>query len=275
MAAETRGVAQCLDRQATAFVHYSYCPKGPVVGKGIGGLEGLGERKGTMFLRIEPDESSSVGRAVKSIDLSPSHTRITELSATDDELLAYMHPKTRYNIRVAQKNRVNVDLIGGHFASAWKLFEQTASRGQFRLHPRGYYEAMLAQLTGDCRAFLATASHEGQLLAANIMIDFGSTRTYLHGASSSQHRGFMAPYLLHWELLRDAREQGMSSYDWWGVAPVDAPQSHPWAGISRFKRGFPGEEYASPGTYDVVLQPRRYRFYQCVRSLLRIARRFL
>lgn len=127
----------------------------------------------------------------------------------------------------------------------------------------------------SCHAFLATASYENHLLAANIMIDFGDTRTYLHGASSNEHRHFMAPYLLHWELMRDAKERGVRFYDWWGVAPLDAPDNHPWFGISRFKRGFPGVEYASPGTYDLVFKPRPYHLYQLGRLLIRIVHRYV
>lgn len=268
------GVAQWLDRRAMDVVRYAYCPKGPIFRKGEGG-RGLKGLRGEIFLRIEQDESSLLSLCEKSIDLSPAHTRITDLGATEDELLAAMHSKTRYNIRVAQKKGVDVNVTGGPFASIWKLFEQTSSRGQFRLHRRDYYERMLASLLdGDCRAFLATASHEGNLLAANVMIDFGDTRTYLHGASSNTHRNLMGPYLLHWELMRDAKERGFAFYDWWGVAPAGAPQSHPWSGISRFKRGFPGGELVSPGTYDLIQKPFAYGLYQLGRSLVRVVRRY-
>ena len=262
------GLAQWVDRRATRFFRYAYCPKGRV-----GAWQPRPDS--SIFLRVEPSVLQGSVQARKSIDLSPAHTRVTDLMMTEDTLLDDMHSKTRYNIRVAQKHAVHVEINSTNFSSAWDLFEQTASRGQFRLHARGYYEKMLASLSGDCRTFLATASHEGKLLAANIMIDFGDTRTYLHGASSNAHRELMAPYLLHWELLRDAKEHGLAFYDWWGVAPEGAPDDHPWTGISRFKRGFPGVEYASPGTYDLVLQPLPYNLYQLGRSLIRIVRRYV
>ncbi|MCR4314356.1 MAG: peptidoglycan bridge formation glycyltransferase FemA/FemB family protein [Candidatus Uhrbacteria bacterium] len=277
---EVVGVAQWLDRRAIDVVQYAYCPKGPVLRKGTERTEGLKGLRGKIFLRIEPDESSLLPLCVKSIDLSPAHTRITDLCATEDELLAGMHSKTRYNIRLAQKREVKVKMVSSDFEAVWKLFEQTSSRGQFRLHRRGYYEKMLALLLdGECRAFLATASHEGNLLAANVMIDFGDTRTYLHGASSNTYRSLMGPYLLHWELMRDAKARGFTSYDWWGVAPPEPssiPTSpHPWTGLSRFKRGFPGVESVSPGTYDLVLKPFAYHLYQFGRSLVRAVRRSL
>lgn len=269
------GVAQWLDRRALDVVRYAYCPKGPVFRKGEGG-RGLRGLKGEMFLRIEPDESSLLSLCEKSIDLSPAHTRITDLCATKDELLAAMHPKTRYNIRVAQKHGVVVDLAQTDFNAVWNLFEATSSRGAFRLHSKVYYRQMVELLKdGACRAFLATAFHSDKILAANIMVDFGDTRTYLHGASSNEHRSLMAPYVLHWELLRDAKERGLAFYDWWGVAPVNALEDHPWSGISRFKRGFPGVEYVSPGTHDLILKPFAYDLYQLGRSLVRVVRRYV
>jgi lipid II:glycine glycyltransferase (peptidoglycan interpeptide bridge formation enzyme) len=263
---QTVGVAQWLERRLPFLGMYRFCPKGPI------GAWQPRPTKAT-YVRVEPCDTRLPSYARKSVDVNPAHTRITDLSKTQEELLCAMHPKTRYNIRVAQKHDVHITCTGVPFASIWELFRQTSSRGQFRLHPRGYYETMLASLTGDCRAFLATASHEDTLLAASIMIDFGDTRTYLHGASSNSHRHLMAPYLLHWDLLRDAQRRGLAFYDWWGVAPANASKDHPWSGISRFKRGFPGVEYAAPGTYDLVLRPSRYHFYQCGRSLIRTVRR--
>lgn len=259
---DVTGVAQWLDRAVPGFGMYAYCPKGPVGA-------GVWDRTHGFFSRIEPE--ALVGDAVRSIELNPAHTLITDLSQTEDELLAQMHRKTRYNIRVSAKHEVHVQLRAVDFDAVWKLFEQTSSRGAFKLHKRQYYKKMLETLRdGACRAFLATASHDGELLAANVMIDFGDTRTYLHGASSSQGRKYMAPYALHWALMREAKEQGMAWYDWWGVAPEEADDSHPWSGITRFKRGFGGEYVGVLGTLDVVEQPLKYRLYRLARWVRRL-----
>jgi lipid II:glycine glycyltransferase (peptidoglycan interpeptide bridge formation enzyme) len=218
------------------------------------------------------------------IDVNPAQTLITDLTKSEEELLAGMHEKTRYNIRVAQRHGVDVDLDHRSFEEVWPLFSETSSRGAFRLHEKHYYETMLASLRGgDVTVFCPTCptkpwrsgiGHKTSLpLAATIMVDFGYTRTYLHGASSSQHREFMAPTLLHWRLMLDAKARGLRWYDWWGVAPRGAPASHPWAGISRFKRGFGGEEVSSPGTYDIVTRPARYFLYTLSRQLVRSLRR--
>lgn len=266
---EIVGAAQWIDRQLPFLGTYRFCPKGP-----IGSWQPYTSRQ--IFLRVESHGSTLPTYAHKTIDINPAHTLVTDVSISEDELLAGMHPKTRYNIRLARKLDVSVKLNQNDFESVWPLFQATSSRGTFRLHSKAYYLQMLDSLHGDgCRAFLATASHEGNVLAANIMVDFGDTRTYMHGASASVHRQLMAPSLLHWELLREAKIRGLCFYDWWGVAPADASIDHPWSGISRFKRGFGGIEYTSPGTHDLVVQSSRYRLYQAVRFFMRHARRYV
>jgi lipid II:glycine glycyltransferase (peptidoglycan interpeptide bridge formation enzyme) len=156
--------------------------------------------------------------------------------------------------------------------TVWEVFAKTATRGGFHLHPKSYYQTMLEVLdSGECRAFLATARVGESLIAANIMIDHAGVRTYLHGASDHEYRKLMAPYLLHWELIKDAQEKGMASYDWWGVAPP-GEKNHAWAGITRFKEGFGGERIMYPGTYDLILRPGAYKAYELLRLLRRTLR---
>jgi len=254
---------------------YLYCPKGPV-----GRYPSLyeGEGMGEVFVRIEPAQKPSDRRARQTIDIQPSHTLITDLVRSSEDLLAAMHEKTRYNLRLAERKGVEIELDSSDFDGAWPLFETTGSRGGFRLHDRAYYERLLKALPppyeggawGGCAvAFLAVARFEGKVIAANIMADFAGTRTYLHGASSDEHRNVMAPFVLHWKLIEDAKAKGLAAYDWWGVAPEGAPDSHPWSGITRFKLGWGGERADSPGTFDVVTDPLRYGAYRLARALRR------
>lgn len=252
---------------------YVYCPRGAKTDD-VSALAETGKKFGALFVRFEPLsaralDASKNARIVKTVDLQPSHTLLLDVSQTEDRLLAAMHEKTRYNIRLAERKGVVIDLHSAGFDSAWQVFETTGSRGGFRLHPKSYYSAMLKALNGGCRAFLATASFEGAIVAANIMIDYAGTRTYLHGASGNAHRNVMAPFLLHWKLIQDAKQNGLRFYDWWGVAPEGAGEDHPWSGISRFKLGFGGERVDYPGTFDLVLRPGWYQGYAFMRKLMR------
>lgn len=202
---------------------------------------------------------------LRTFEISPSHTLITDLTKSEPDLLASMHEKTRYNVRLAERKGVTVSIGTDSIDAVWPLFEQTASRGQFRLHLKSYYEKMLASGV----VFIATAKVGDQVVAANLMVDFDGTRTYLHGASGETHRNVMAPFLLHWELIKDAKRKGIAAYDWWGVAPEGADESHPWNGITRFKLGFGGERLDSAGTFDFIARPLEYTIYRIIRSIRR------
>jgi lipid II:glycine glycyltransferase (peptidoglycan interpeptide bridge formation enzyme) len=258
---------------------YWYCPRGPIVAGHnfdanmlVAELKGLGSD--AMFLRFDPPVEKSNAVAWKNVKptiaIQPADTLLTDLSTSTEKLLDLMHHKTRYNIRLAQKKGVEIEIRSGESMDRiWPLFRDTSFRRAFNLHDRAYYEAMVKHVQGrECQAFFAVAKYHGEVIAANIMVDFAGTRTYLHGASGDRHRNVMAPYLLHWALIEDAQKQGMRWYDWWGIAPAGVP-SHPWAGVTRFKFGFGGEQVHYPGTFDVIAHPSAYAIYQAGRALVR------
>jgi lipid II:glycine glycyltransferase (peptidoglycan interpeptide bridge formation enzyme) len=225
-----------------------------------------------IFVRFEPKEKLVNQQIQKTISLTPPTTLITSLEPEIKDLLAKMHPKTRYNILLANRRGVEVKFLSAEdFSLVWPLLKETADRDGFRLHSQKHYENLLKIQGEGLRVFLVGAFFEDKPLAVNIMVDYEETRTYLHGASSNQNRNLMAPYLLHWELMKEAKEKGLKFYDWWGIAPDDNPKN-PWAGITRFKKGFGGEVVSYPGTFDYVLKPFLYFVYNLARKILRRVR---
>jgi len=193
-------------------------------------------------------------------DVQPSHTLILDLERDEDELLADMHQKTRYNIRVAGKHEVGVrKMEENEFEKFWELIEVTTERDKFRAHPKSYYKKMLESLGSMAEVWFA--EYKGKVIAANLMIFWGDTVVYLHGASSRDYKNVMAPYLLHWELIKQAKADAYKFYDFWGIAPADSP-NHPWAGITRFKKGFGGTEVTYPGTFDLPISKPWYLLYK-------------
>ena len=267
--------------------HYITAPRGPIFSTPhvdssvlVGAMREAGARWNALFTRIEPAISAAhfpkriPGIVRSSFQTQPPDTLLTNLTLSKEALLEQLHHKTRYNIRLAERKEVKVE-IGASvpLSQVWPVFLETAHRGAFRLHDRTYYDAMLAALSGDGvsapRAFLAVARYKGAVLAANLMIDFAGTRTYLHGASSNHERQVMAPFLLHWALIEDAKAHGLTSYDWWGVSPAGSSDAHPWAGVTRFKQGWGGERLTYPGTFDVPLAMVPYHLYTLARTLAR------
>ncbi|MEK7557187.1 MAG: peptidoglycan bridge formation glycyltransferase FemA/FemB family protein, partial [Patescibacteria group bacterium] len=217
-------------------------------------------------------------------EVQPRHTLRVDLKHNgEEELLAAMHSKTRYNIRLAERRRVAVRFSQDvadveHFL---RLSRDVHERSQFSYHPDGYYRTILEVLgrrregnileemdaQGAARAEVALAEYEGEILAAHIVISFKLVTTYAHGASSSKLRELMAPHLLQWETMKRAKAAGKFYYDFFGVAPEGADKDHPWSGITRFKLGFGGERVNYIGAYDLVLRPGMYHLFNAARRL--------
>lgn len=207
-------------------------------------------------------------------NMQPQHNLIVDITADDATLLARMKSKTRYNIRLAQKRGVEVFTSKDqrYIDTFCALVAATGKRKHVTFHTKKHYESIIKNLPDDmCDMYIAR--YNGEVIAVNLVAFYGGVATYLHGATSDAHRNVMAPFLLQWRAMRDARERGFMWYDFGGVFPQSADTGK--TGITRFKKGFaPREEYVtSYGSYDIVLSRPRYMVYRCGQNIKRIITR--
>jgi lipid II:glycine glycyltransferase (peptidoglycan interpeptide bridge formation enzyme) len=221
----------------------------------------------SVFMKIDPtEEIGSAGGARPARAIQPRETIILDLEdRPETELMAAMHEKTRYNIRLAARRGVSVVLRPAPVSAQdgevfWRLMQETTRRDGFRPHPREYYEKMLAARSARFANELVFAEYKGDVVAAAIVNFYRPVAgtpyaTYLHGASGREHRDVMAPHLLQWAAIREALRRGCATYDFWGI---DARR---WPGVTRFKRGFGGREVSCPPSTDIVYRPPWYGLY--------------
>lgn len=210
---------------------------------------------------IEKGRADPIRKAA--LDVQPPSTVIIDLNQESDELLAAMHRKNRYNIRLSERRGVAVRAAGPDELGRWyAVYRETAVRDRISIHPLRYY-SRLFELAGDSIDFnlhLYLAEHDGDLLAGIIVAELGGQATYLYGASSNQKRDLMPNYALQWAAISHARDAGLATYDLFGVPPADDP-AHPMHGLFRFKTGFGGALVHRAGSWDAVTQPIRYNAY--------------
>lgn len=239
------------------------------------------------FLRLQADDDPSHQALTKSYakrlhptpSVQPHQTAYLDLTRSDEELLATMKPKHRYNMRVAEKAGVEVEVIHTHviesFPRFWNLLRQTADRHDFRTHCEAHYRRIIETHEPEDAVFLAFATHKGEDVAAVMVVTCGMVATYLHGGSSYPHRALMAPNLLHVSVMRYLRTIGITTYDLWGTNAVLTKEGtgyepiagHASAGTTRFKLGFGGTILEYPPTIDLVLRPFCYSGYETLRRL--------
>ena len=230
------------------------------------------KKREEIFLKLDlPQDIEIPTSLLKSDDVQPRDSWILELGPSLDQLLSQMHPKTRYNINLAQRHGVKIvfSQVAEDLKYFLELIKKTATRNQISVHSDDYYHKLWSTLLKHRAGYLALARVKERVLAANIVLNFGLGASYVHGGSDYKYRALMAPHLLQWESIKKAKEQGKRFYDFGGVAPTDGSRSR-WEGLSRFKKGFGGQLATSPGAYSLIYDQGWYRLYRYFNKLRRI-----
>jgi len=231
-------------------------------------IDEMCRRHRAIFLKLEPDSwNFEITLYLPSFILSkhniqPPRTMIIDLSGNEEEILARMKQKTRYNIRLAMKKGVTVR-AWDDVESFHKMMLVTGDRDRFGVHSLEYYRCAyeLFHPTGMCE--LLVAEYEGRPLAALMVLARGRRAWYFYGASTDEERNRMPTYLLQWEAMKWAKARGCEEYDLWGVPDEDEAtleanfenrQDGLW-GVYRFKRGFGGELKRVAQALDRVYNP--------------------
>ncbi len=281
---ETDSIKAWIIKYDSAFgKDYLYIPHGPEIkfDELEGGLKNelvafinylkkIGEESKSIFVKIEPLKDSVVEllygmsgshRIKKSKkEIQPSKTVVINLKASEEELLSLMHHKTRYNIKVAEKNELTF-VEEDNFEAFWKLLKQTSEKDKFYTHERDYYVKLLDYFkSGDMQARTYFIKKDNAYLSGMIMLTYGDSVYYLHGAMDRDYKSMMAPYLMHWEAMKLFKSRGFMFYDFWGI------DSKKWPGVTRFKLGWGGNQIEYPGSFDLPISKFWYSVYKFARK---------
>jgi len=204
--------------------------------------------------------------------VQPPDTVQLDLRQPLDAVFEDFKSKWRYNVRLAEKKGVGIQVFTGQQAGEmgvplfYRLYQETALRDGIAIHSMDYYRSLCdlaadqSQNTDRIAIAVYAAFHEEEALAAIIVLFSPYEAVYLYGASSNQKRNLMPAYLLQWNAISDAHKAGCRRYDFYGIPPSD-DQNHPMHGLYRFKTGFGGSIIHRVGSLDVPLKPLLYRCY--------------
>lgn len=275
--------AQILFRHLPLGLTLAYLPKPAFSGQqmAVSGqlwaeIDAVCKKRRAVFLKIEPDAwndsplhiEEGPGLRESPRNIQPPSTILIDLHGTEEEILARMKQKTRYNIRLAQKKGVTVrpwdDLPAFH-----QMLLITGGRDGFGVHSLEYYQRAYNLFHLPGMAELLVAEYKGRPLAALMVFARGRRAWYIYGASNDEERNRMPTYLLQWEAMRWARSKGVEEYDLWGVPDEDGEtletqfteRSDALWGVYRFKRGFGGELKRAAQALDRVYKPVLYKLY--------------
>ncbi len=259
--------------------------RGPKINKDmIENIGKIGKNENSIFIKIEPDEiekiydnknqllkNKSIVLNYPGLATSPKvafypHSFIIDLKKSEDQLLSDMSPKTRYNIKIANRYGVTIthSTKDEDFEIYLKMLFDTTRRQGFYLHSENYHRQQWSILKKTTIPEIFLASYQNQTLAAFMVFKLKDRLFYPYGASLDTHREVMAPTLLMWEVIKYGQSLGLKSFDMWGGLAPDASPTAPGFGFHRFKQGFGGNLVQFTGTYDLIINPQYYKIYNIV-----------
>ena len=256
-----------------------YAPRGPVVDLDdeelcrilIESTRRIAKVHGAIFLKIDPAVPVGDRRFSEILlrcgfkfnetgldfeGVQPKFVFQLDITPTEDELLASMHQKWRYNIKLAGRKGVVVREAQDKddLKCFYAILQETAQRDKFLIRGYEYFEWIWDYMVSEKYAQIFLAEYEGRVISATLGLILGTKFWYLYGASSNEDRHVMPNYLIQWEMIKWARVHGCTLYDFRGVSG-DLDEDNPLYGLYRFKKGFGGELTEFLGELDKVYSP--------------------
>lgn len=273
--------------------YYLFCPRGPLINNQyqfknillliINEIKKIARQEKIIFIRFEPiKDNFNLLEQPKFLThyKNPSTSLLLDLNFSEEEILKSMHPKWRYNIKLAEKRGVHIDYNQTDKTDFfYNLLEETAVRNNIKIFSKKYYQSLFnyfyhsTDLYNPIKIALFTAKYQNKILAAILVIGFGDTATYLHGGSSNEKKEFMPNHAIQWQAIRWAKKNGYKWYDFWGIAENNqkAIKKNPWAGLSHFKQGFvnqkTGKKIDYPACSDYIINKKWYALFSLAKKI--------
>lgn len=258
-----------------------YLPYSPLINhsqsikNALSSIEGLARRQGAWFVRIEPLGKITAANLEqygyqKVKNVQPELTWVLDLAPSETELLANMKQANRNLHRNGHKKGLKFELVTDDKAinNLTKLMAATARHNQVNLRSTDHVKRQAKILIANQAAQIGQVLLDGKVIASALVYDSPTTRYYAFAASDYEHRRLGAGTYLVSHLILDAKQQGMSEFDFYGITDSNDP-NHPWYGFTRFKKSFGGQEKRYLGTWEKPIKKLPYAFYRAGLDLYR------
>jgi len=276
-----------------------YVPKGPLLDwnnaslrlRVLQDLKKFAQRQSAIFIKLDPDvevgigvhgmegsiesplginvvnDLTAEGWLISDEQIQFRNTVLIDLQPSEEDLLANMKQKTRYNVNLAIRKGVTVRLGNpGDIKMLFRMYAETSLRDGFVIRNENYYREvwntfLSKPISNDQpHAEALLAEIDGQPVAGVIIFRFAGKAWYLYGMSSLAHRDKMPNYLLQWEAIKRSKAANCTTYDLWG-APDEFVETDPLWGVYRFKEGLGGTVHRYLGAWDLPVNRMLYRIY--------------
>jgi len=122
------------------------------------------------------------------------------------------------------------------------LWKRAAGIKRLWIPPEKDYLSLINVFGGN--AFCITIDS----LAGAVVLIHQKTAYYYYAAALPEAKKLYLPYLVVWELLKEAKKRGCKIWDWEGIYDERWPNKG-WKGFTHFKKSFGGYEIEFPGSF--------------------------
>ncbi len=261
-----------------------YCSRGPTVERPdspalaalIDHAHTIADKEHAVVLRLEPniaDDDPDMENWMAAYQALGFHTNpfsiherrswVLDIRPDAEQLLANFKMTWRQNVRVAERKGVTVrEAVGDADLDAYyNLLEITSQRDDFFIHSKDYHQQVLSTFAAKGDAVLYLAEHEGEALAAKMLLRFGDCCWDMFGASSNNKRNLKATYLLQYRCIQWAKAVGCNYFDFRAIPEVLEPGEAMW-GVYEYKKGFGGFSRLHMPTQDYIYRPLIYNAWR-------------
>lgn len=236
----------------------------------------LGKQNNAIFIKLEPFVlmDKKIVKQYKKYGLIKGKSLFTptsfwiDLRKSEEELLKSFSSKTRYNIRLAQRHgvKVEVDNSDKAFEEYLKLTFETVKRQGFYAHTEKYHRLMWKYLGPSQKskvksqiAHLLVAKYNGEIISTWILFAHNEFLYYPYGASTDKYKGVMANNLMMWEAIKFGKKLKLKTFDLWG--------REEGKGFTKFKEGYNPKVVEFIGSWDLMINKPLYYMYIFVDKL--------
>lgn len=239
-------------------------------------IKKLAQAQKSIFARLEIADkfTENADQMIKALgfikafeEVQPKWRQIVDISPPEDEILSQMKQKGRYNIKVAQKHNVEIKKGPENLKTFYTLYQETVKREKITGRSLNYFKNLVDNFSETDYLEIYLATYQNEPVAGALVTFYDGLASYTYGGSSRSHKEVMAPYLLHWKIIQDAKARGCKKYDLLGRTKPG--EEGKWGGVTRFKEQLGGEAVEILGSYDFVNQPTLYKLFKFAERIRR------
>jgi peptidoglycan pentaglycine glycine transferase (the first glycine) len=233
----------------------------------------LARTENAVVLRLEPnipDDDPQIESWLAAYQQQHFHTNLNtgqarrswvlDIRPDAETLLADFKMTWRQNVRSSQRKGVTVreGVSDQDFDAYYEILTVTSERDDFFVHSKDYHREMYTYYKQHGNAVILLAEHEGEAIAAKMLLRMGDWCWDMFGGSTNHKRNLKATYLIQYQCFLWAKEQGCSFFDFRAIPLILEPGQEMW-GVYEFKKGFGGFSRLCIPTQDYVYHPLIYR----------------